>query len=59
MLTPFLFSKPMLNLISGDQKDWLPLVTGNLPPAHFPLDSRAASTVGTHDYVIWLNRGGL
>jgi hypothetical protein len=37
VLSPETLNKPMLNLLTGDQKDWLPFVQGINIPDTFPL----------------------
>jgi hypothetical protein len=63
-LTPETWARPATNLISGEDKDWLPfIVTNYLPPradgqpsialpANFPLSAHALTPGGT-DYIIW------
>jgi hypothetical protein len=55
LITPETFSKPMLNLTSGEQKDWLPLFQGNIPET-FPLKGFTKLPAGGPEYVILSTR---
>jgi hypothetical protein len=55
LLTPETFSKPMLNLTSGEQKAWLPLILGNIPET-FPLKGYTKLPAGGPEYIILSTR---
>jgi hypothetical protein len=51
MFTPLTFQKPAANLLTGEDADWLPLVTGATAPAYFPFTVRAKQN--GIDYILW------
>jgi hypothetical protein len=56
--TPVSWAKPAANILTGENKDWFPFVSGaKLPDGFpFPLQVRTATPLGGPDYIIWSNR---
>jgi hypothetical protein len=52
LLTPETTGKPMLNLTSGEQKEWLPFLLGTGMPDTFPLKGYTKLPAGGPEYVI-------
>jgi hypothetical protein len=55
LLTPVTWQKPVANLMSGEDKDWLPLFV-NTPPADFPLSAHTFTAPHGPDYSLWSDR---
>ncbi len=53
LLTPVSLARPADDLISGEEKDWFPFISGNIAPADFPLNSRVPPIKNGPDYIIW------
>jgi hypothetical protein len=51
LITPETLSKPMLNLTSGEQKEWLPLIQGTIPDT-FPLRAYTKLPAGGPEYIL-------
>jgi len=58
LFTPVTLSKPMTNLTSGEQKEWLPIVLGFHIPEDFPLHHVAKLPAGGPEYTIVSNTLG-
>jgi hypothetical protein len=54
LFTPITFQQPAANLITGENKDWLPLAVGSAAPEDFPLNIRVKPN--DIDYVLWTER---
>jgi len=54
--TPVTWSKPVSNLTTGEDKDWLPFALGGTAPINFPLRVHTVTPAGGPDYTIWSDR---
>jgi len=56
--TPVTWSKPASNIITGENKDWLPMMLSPKLPetSTFPLQVRTSTPPGGPEYIIWSNR---
>ena len=52
LISPVTTGKPMTNLTSGEQKEWLPLLQGNIPDT-FPLRGYYKMPAGGPEYILF------
>ena len=57
LFTPETTGKPMLNLTSGEQKEWLPFLLGTGVPETFPLRTYTKLPAGGPEYIILSRQG--
>jgi hypothetical protein len=58
LFTPETIGRPMTNLTSGEQKDWLPYILGMNIPDNFPLHHYTKLPAGGPEYMVISNALG-
>jgi hypothetical protein len=54
IFTPVTLDQPLRELETGEEKEWLPFLTGSSAPAAFPLPTR--KDVPVIDYILWISQ---